>query len=118
MNVRLCAPLLAALSLSTLALADTPAQRCQDLLESGMRMAGWEQHCQFNAGVAPALRAAYMQAGCPGIIKDDTVDRTVRQLDAELNGQIQRAGSEAAFCTAVRPAYEDIVGAMPSSQSR
>ena len=49
MNVRLCAPLLAALSLSPLALADTPAQRCQDLLESGMRMAGWEQHCQFRA---------------------------------------------------------------------
>ena len=117
MNVRLCAPLLAALSLSPLALADTPAQRCQDLLESGMRMAGWEQHCQFNAGVAPALRTAYMQAGCPGIIKDDTVDRTVRQLDAELNGQIQRAGSEAAFCTAVRPAYEDIVGAMPRGKS-
>ena len=39
MNVHLCAPLLAALSLSPLALADTPAQRYQDLLESGMRMA-------------------------------------------------------------------------------
>lgn len=101
---------------AAIACADTPAQRCQDLLESGMRMAGWEQRCRFNAGVAHALRAGYVQAGCPALIQDGMVDQTVRRLDAELDAQIRHAGNQAAFCRAARPAYDDIVSAMPRAR--
>ena len=54
MNVQpvLRAPLLAALPIPT-RLADTPRNAARICWKSGMRMAGWEQHCQFNAGVAP-----------------------------------------------------------------